>query len=225
MQVLFGEWTLDSETRQVRHESKTIHLSTKAFDLLKLLIDARPRVVSKGELQEALWPGIFVSEANLFSLISEIRASIEDDARHPRFVRTVHGIGYAFSGGATDVSAPVPRARPGSPVCVVVWEGRQYALPEGEHVIGRDADVAVTLDSTTISRRHATLCVAAQTATLRDLGSKNGTFLNDVRVESETEVSDGDRIRVGSVLTTFRRVQPSSSTETQHTERGDDEGR
>ena len=156
MRVVFGEWTLDSDTRQVHHASRAIHLSTKAFDLLRLLIEARPRVVSKGELQEALWPGIFVSEANLFSLISEIRTAIEDDARHPRFVRTVHGIGYAFSGDATDVTETVP-ARGRTAVCVLVWEGRQYSLAEGEHLIGRDADIAVTLESTTVSRRHACL--------------------------------------------------------------------
>jgi DNA-binding winged helix-turn-helix (wHTH) protein len=222
VKVLFGEWTLDSETRQVLHASKQIHLSTKAFDLLKLLIEARPRVVSKGELQDALWPGIFVSETNLFSLISEIRAAIEDEARHPRFVRTVHGIGYAFSGDARDVAGTVA-ARGTTAVCVLVWEGRQYSLAEGEHLIGRDSDIAVTLESTTISRRHACLRVTKQAATIQDLGSKNGTFLNDERVAGEMEVADGDRIRVGSVLTTFRRVGPASSTETEHVKTDPDE--
>ena len=193
------------------HTSRAVHLSTKAFDLLKLLIEARPRVVSKGELQEVLWPGIFVSEANLFSLISEIRTAIEDDARHPRFVRTVHGIGYAFSGGATDVTETVP-ARGRTAVCVLVWEGRQYSLAEGEHLIGRDADIAVTLESTTISRRHACLRVTARTATIRDLGSKNGTFVNDERVQGEMDVADGDRIRVGSILTTAGAAESSHTS-------------
>jgi len=125
-------------------------------------------------------------------------------------VRTVHGIGYAFSGSATEI-APAPR---GAAACVLVWEGQRYPLGLGDHVIGRDADAAVTLDSSTVSRRHACLRVTAPTATIRDLGSKNGTFLNDQRVEAESAVADGDRLRLGSILMTFRRPGPGSATET-----------
>jgi pSer/pThr/pTyr-binding forkhead associated (FHA) protein len=99
---------------------------------------------------------------------------------------------------------------------VLVWETRQFPLPEGEHVIGRDLDVAVTLDSTTVSRRHARLRVTPDAATIEDLGSKNGTFLNDARVVKETGVTNGDRIRVGSMLTTFRRIGSGFSTQTEH---------
>jgi DNA-binding winged helix-turn-helix (wHTH) protein len=215
VKVLFGEWTFDVETRQLHHGVEEVHLSTKAFDLLRLLIDARPRVLSKGELQEALWPSTFVSEANLFTLVSEIRTALDDDARHSRFVRTVHNVGYAFSGEAVDVSgetqASVPRA-----ACVLMWESRRFPLAEGEHVIGRDLDITVTLESTTVSRRHARLRVTTSAVTIEDLDSKNGTFLNDARVTGEVNVADGDRIRVGSLLTTFRRVGPSSSTDTEH---------
>lgn len=215
MRVLFGEWTFDVETRQLHHGAEEVHLSTKAFDLLRLLIDARPRVLSKAELQEALWPSIFVAEANLFTLVSEIRTALGDDARHSRFVRTVHNVGYAFSGAAVDVGREMHASVP-SMTCMLMWESRQFPLAEGEHVIGRDLDIAVTLESTTVSRRHARLRVTTSTVTIEDLGSKNGTFLNDVRVAGEMNVADGDRIRVGSLLTTFRRVGPLSSTETEH---------
>ena len=55
MRVRFGDHSLDTDTRQLQRGSQEVHLSTKAFDLLRLLIEARPRVVSKHELQEALW--------------------------------------------------------------------------------------------------------------------------------------------------------------------------
>jgi DNA-binding winged helix-turn-helix (wHTH) protein len=217
VRVLFGEWSFDVGTRQLHHGSEEVHLSTKAFDLLRLLIDARPRVLSKAELQEALWPSVFVSEANLFTLVSEIRTALGDDARHSRFVRTVHNVGYAFSGEAVDVGSEAQSGVSGA-ACVLIWESRKFPLAEGEHVIGRDLDIAVTLESTTVSRRHARLRVTTSAVTIEDLDSKNGTFLNDARVAGEMNVADGDRIRVGSLITTLRRVGPSSSTDTEHVE-------
>lgn len=215
VKVLFGEWTFDADTRQLHHGTEEVHISTKAFDLLKLLIDARPRVVSKAELQEELWPEIFVSEANLFTLVSEIRGAIEDDARHSRFVRTVHGVGYAFSGEAIEASSAAAAARAANTACVLIWESRRFALADGEHVIGRDVDIAITLDSPTVSRHHARLRVTPDAATIEDMNSKNGTFLNDAPVRGEKRIVDGDRIRVGSLLMTFRRVGPAFTTETE----------
>jgi pSer/pThr/pTyr-binding forkhead associated (FHA) protein len=49
---------------------------------------------------------------------------------------------------------------------------------------------------------------------VEDLGSKNGTYVNDRRVEGSTPVADGDQIRIGSLLFTFRLSQSSTTTET-----------
>jgi DNA-binding winged helix-turn-helix (wHTH) protein len=214
VKVQFDEWTFEDETRQLRRGDRDVHLTTKAFELLKLLIAARPRVLSKNDLQEALWPGVFVSETNLFTLVSEVRAAIEDDARHPRFVRTVHGVGYAFCGAALDVNSPVTSERRPPTVWLLVWENRQFPLEYGEHIIGRDPDLTVTLESTTVSRRHARLHVSPDAVKIEDLGSKNGTFLNDAAVVGETVASDGDRIRVGSLVTTLRSHPVAASTVT-----------
>ena len=133
-------------------------------------------------------------------MVSEIGTALGDDARHSRFVRTVHNVGYAFSGAAVDVGRVVQASVP-STTYMLMWESRQFPLArEGEHVIGRDLDIAVTLESTTVSRRHARLRVTTSAVTIEDLDSKNGTFLNDVRVAGEMNVADGDRIRVGSLL-------------------------
>jgi len=214
--VRFGDWTFDTDTRRLHRGIEDVHLTTKAFELLRLLIDARPRVLSKADLQDALWPGVFVSETNLFTLISEIRAAIEDDARHPRFIRTVHSVGYAFSGEANTLSGDATRPEAATASWVLVWEERQFPLVQGEHIIGRDLDVAVTLESTTVSRRHAKLHLSQSAATIEDLGSKNGTFVNDTRIVERTAVTDGDRIRIGSLVTALRLLGPTSSTETEH---------
>ncbi len=102
MKVLFGDCTFDSGARTLVRGSELVRLSGKAFQLLDLLLTARPKPIEKSELFARLWPDTFVSEANLASLVKEIRAAIGDDARAPRFVRTVHRYGYAFSGPVTE---------------------------------------------------------------------------------------------------------------------------
>lgn len=102
MRVLFGDCTFDSEARTLVRGADTVRLSGKAFQLLELLLAARPNPIAKSDLFARLWPDTFVSEANLASLVKEIRAAIADDARAPRFVRTVHRFGYAFSAPATE---------------------------------------------------------------------------------------------------------------------------
>jgi eukaryotic-like serine/threonine-protein kinase len=103
----FDSFTLDLETRQLTGAGQEIHLEPKAFELLSALVLERPKALSKAELQERLWPGTFVAEANLSNLVAEIRAALGDPARAPRFVRTAHGFGYAFCGEAVPLLDPV----------------------------------------------------------------------------------------------------------------------
>jgi Tol biopolymer transport system component/DNA-binding winged helix-turn-helix (wHTH) protein len=105
VRIQFGPFTLDFESRQLTNAGRAVHLEPKAFDLLSALVLERPKALSKADLQERLWPGTFVSEANLSNLVAEVRAALGDPARAPKFVRTVHGFGYAFSGEATDEPA------------------------------------------------------------------------------------------------------------------------
>jgi pSer/pThr/pTyr-binding forkhead associated (FHA) protein len=81
-------------------------------------------------------------------------------------------------------------------------------------VIGRDADVEVRLDSSTVSRRHARLVVTAEGAVLKDCDSKNGTFRGNERVTSPISLADGDTIRIGSVLVTFHMSAAFAATDT-----------
>ena len=214
MELHFGEFTLDSLTRQLRRGADEIHVSPKAFALLLELVERRPDALTKAALQESLWPGTFVVEANLSNLIAEIRAALEDDVRHPRFIRTVHGFGYAFCGTvSSDRVAEAPRVA--ATPCVLVRSGRLYPLTEGENVLGRDGDAASWFDSTSVSRRHARIVVTEGKALLEDLASKNGTFLGDVRVHGPVPLEDGAEIRLGSLRVTFRWTLAPQSTDTQ----------
>jgi len=104
MRLQFGDCTFDSEARTLRRLGADVRLSGKAFHLLEMLLQARPKALTKEALFTALWPDTFVSEANLASLVKEVRAAIGDEARDSRYVRTAHRFGYAFSGEAVEVS-------------------------------------------------------------------------------------------------------------------------
>jgi DNA-binding winged helix-turn-helix (wHTH) protein len=211
--VLFGDFVLDLDARELRCRERPVSLSPKAFQLLEILIGSRPKALSKIELQDRLWPATFVVEKNLVNLVAEIRESLGDDPAHPRFIRTVHRFGYAFR------ESPAPSddvQRRGQNVRYrLVWKEGRAGIGEGEHVLGRDPDLVLFLDSPGVSRRHALIRVTAGRATVEDLGSKNGTFIADRRVESATPLADGDVIRVGSVAVTFRVLAVWGSTHTE----------
>src|SRR5215216_2626880 len=108
-QLRFGTCVLDLDGRRLYRASEEVHVTPKAFDLLRLLIENRDRAVSKVELTERIWPNVHVTEDGLARLINEIRNAIGDDARHPRWIRTVHGYGYAFQGQVDGrAAAPAP---------------------------------------------------------------------------------------------------------------------
>ena len=214
MRIRFGPFVLDLGTRQLTRGRDDIHLAPKAFELLTMLVVDRPTVLSKAVLQDRLWPGTFVAEANLSNIVAEIREALGDEAHNPTFIRTAHGFGYAFCAEATTL--PGRRGEPGldRPVCWLEWDKQRFPLSAGEHVIGRDPDVEVRLDSSTVSRRHARLMVKPEGTVLEDFGSKNGTFRGGERVTSPVQLTDGDAIRIGSLLVTFH-VSGQMSTDTQ----------
>jgi len=211
--ISFGPFTLDVGTRQLLRDGQCVHLSPKAFELLVALLDVRPRVLSKAELQERLWPDTFVAEANLSNLIAEIRGAVRDRARAPRVIRTVHGFGYAFCGQTTTAEAPDGAALR-SPVCSLAWGQQRFQLGVGEHIIGRDERADVRLDASTVSRRHARLIVGPHSVRLEDLGSKNGTFRATDRLTAPAQLSDGDLVRIGSLVLTVHVPRPFATTET-----------
>lgn len=211
MKICFGPFALDGDTRQLTRDGRAIHLSPKAFELLTALLSERPNVLSKAVLQQRLWPDTFVVEANLSNLIAEIRAALADSARTPTYLRTVYKFGYAFCGLAADSRAPASHTRV---ICWLEWGMKQFPLLPGAHVIGRDPDVEIRLDASTVSRRHARLVVDGDRVVLEDSGSKNGTFRGHERVTADPVVlSDGDQLRIGSVLVIFR-LRPQDLTDT-----------
>ncbi len=202
VRVRFGEFVLDSETRQLLGRGREeIRLSPKAFDLLRALLERRPNVIDKSELHAQIWPATFVVDANLNVLIAEVRRALGDNPRESRFIRTVHGVGYAFSGEAVDVEAPRVRASNAAARVWLVWNDRTIVLTEGDNIVGRDPQCDVWLDASGVSRRHARIHVpsGSDAVTIEDLGSKNGTLLMNQPIAGQVRLADGDVIQLGSV--------------------------
>jgi DNA-binding winged helix-turn-helix (wHTH) protein len=213
VRVRFGPFTVDAETRQLLRDASELHLSTKAFDLLCGLLEHRPKVLDKAALQARLWPDTYVVDGNLNVLVAEIRRVLDDDAREPRFIRTVHGVGYAFCGEVSEGSQV--RAAKTMP-CWLAADNRTYRLAEGEMLVGRDPDCDVWLDSPSVSRRHARIAIdgAVRRVWLEDLDSKNGTFKGDAPVHERVELTDGDVVTFGSVEATLHSWNADTAAET-----------
>jgi DNA-binding winged helix-turn-helix (wHTH) protein len=207
--IVFGPCRLDGDARVLTREGQAVHLTPKAFDLLLALAADRPKVRSKAELQALLWPDTFVAEANLSNLVAEVRAALGDSVRHPRYVRTVHGRGYAFCAEAITAPAVVDHRPP----CWLAWGRLLYPLTTGAHVIGRDGVADVTLEHPSVSRRHARVVVTPDAATIEDTSSKNGTFVGAACVTGPVALADGDVIRLGA-LVTFHARRPGTATAT-----------
>jgi DNA-binding winged helix-turn-helix (wHTH) protein len=207
--IRFGSCVLDVHSRLLYRDGVEVTLPPRALELLKVLIEQAPKALTKAELLDLLWPDTFVSEDTLAKLVSDLRALIGDSARRPRFIRTVHGFGYAFSAGVED--------EPSSTSQRLTWAGRDFLLHEGENIIGRDPDVAVPINASIVSRRHARVTVHHGFAQVEDLGSKNGTFVGSERIGEARPLRNGDVIRIGDYQITYRTTPVNAATVTRRT--------
>jgi DNA-binding winged helix-turn-helix (wHTH) protein len=218
VRIRFADFALDTSTRQLLYRGTgEIRLSPKAFDLLAALIEQRPRVVDKADLHRLIWPDTHVVDANLNVLIAEIRRALGDSRHDATFVRTVHARGYAFCGEALELPDRPP-ARDTTPVrCWLVWNERVIVLQDGVNLIGRDPQCSVWLDASGVSRRHARINTVGgdDAVLLEDLGSKNGTLVQQSAITGPVRLTDGAVIQIGSVELKLRVWSPGKSPETE----------
>jgi pSer/pThr/pTyr-binding forkhead associated (FHA) protein len=152
-------------------------------------------------------------------LVSQVRAALGDDAQEPVWIRTISRFGYAFAGptskqglGTDAGTAREPDDGPQGRPRLVSDEGN-FVLEPGESVLGREKGLAVTVEAPGVPRRHARILLEDGQATLEDLGSKNGTFVDDERVQSPRTLQDGDVIRLGKRVKLV--FEQGSDTETE----------
>lgn len=81
--------------------------------------------------------------------------------------------------------------------------GKTWKLPASESKIGRDTTNLVAIDDAKSSREHARIRFADGGFSIVDLGSSNGTMVNDRKLEGQTPLTDGDLIRIGDTVMQF----------------------
>jgi DNA-binding winged helix-turn-helix (wHTH) protein len=215
MAIRFADCVLDRGARTFVCAGQEVHLSPKAFELLLLLVESRPRAVSKAELLDRIWPGVFVSDASLAKAVSKIREAI-GDSEDATILRTVHGYGYAFAAPVDEDEPRIDRGEPQRPaLCWLFCGAREFPLYDGEHIVGREPTATICLDSPKVSRRHARFLVNGMSATIEDLGSKNGSFVRGVRISAPTPLQSGDHARIGPFTLIFRVGAYSGTTQTE----------
>ena len=204
MRVRFSSFEFDSGTRELRRDGARVHLSPKSFDLLQILIERRPALVTKTELQDRLWPDSVVLEANLGNAVAEIRKALGDDPKSPAFVCTVSRRGYRFAAeveGAASVEAGRSQVKPR---WWLLWKETILPLAEGENVVGRSPNSGIWIDAGSVSREHAHIFIANGRATVEDRRSTNGTFVNGERIAAPHPLTNGTLLTFGSEETIFR---------------------
>ncbi len=130
--VVFSPFRLEIADATLWRGSQALPLTPKAFSVLQCLVQRPGRLVTKEELYDAVWPGVFVGYAALKVCIREIRRALADDAKVPRFIETVHRRGYRFI-AAVSGSAAAPRETRALP---------EEAPPETHYARSGDVNIA-----------------------------------------------------------------------------------
>jgi DNA-binding winged helix-turn-helix (wHTH) protein len=209
MELAFADCMLNLSSRQLIRGGGAVALEPKMFALLELLLERRPAVVTYDEIDERLWPNVYVSRTSLTRLVSELRKALGDSSSDSQIIRTAYKTGYAFAANVTQLGEPRLEAS----IFSLLWNDRVLALVAGENIAGRGADCSIVVDAMTVSRRHARFIVSPGGATVEDLASTNGTFVNKVAISSAFALKANDEIALGKALLKLRVVSPVEPTE------------
>jgi DNA-binding winged helix-turn-helix (wHTH) protein len=123
----FGQFTLSPGRRLLLRGDSEVPLIPRYFDLLHLLIARRNEAVARDEIFDRVWSDVVVSDGALTQAIRSLRRSLGDDAREPRFIRTVSRHGYRFVWGEVveeDESTLAPATKPKREETALVPDGQ-----------------------------------------------------------------------------------------------------
>ena len=211
----FAEFELDIAAYALWRGQERIRLERIPMELLLLLVKARGALVDRESIHGALWGrDVFVdSQAAINTAVSKLRKSLGDDRAHARFIETVPGKGYRFIAPVREMGEATAAAQHAPFPAYSIRRGRrEFPLYPGDNIVGREPDAQVHLDHPSVSRRHAMISIEANQMTLRDMKSRNGTFLDGRRIDAPTPIADGAVIGAGPIVLTFHVLAGPPST-------------
>lgn len=211
-----GNWLVEPELNRLSGDSGVVHVEPRAMDLLVFLARHPGEVLSRETLIDGVWKKRFVGEAVLRNTVAALRRALGDRAECPTYIETISKRGYRLIAPVAMEGSPPAGAIAGDTCFKVTWEGEEIPLAQGENLIGRDAVAVVRIDTPEVSRRHAQIIVDGGVATLEDLGSKNGTFLNGERLQQPGLLANGDEIWIVRGVARFRFLIGGEATVTEH---------
>ena len=223
----FGGFELDVAAYALRRGGERLKLEKIPMEVLILLVRSAGVLVDRTEIQAALWrPDVFVEhDSAINTAVRKIRQVLDDDAQTPRFVETVVGrklfvaqvecsTPESMAGNHVEAEAPERSAAQhrAFPSYRVTRGQHEFVLSSGDNLLGRDPDANVYIDHPSVSRRHARISIAAGGATLEDLRSRNGTFLDGRKIDRRRELRHGAIIGLGPITLTLVVISGPAST-------------
>jgi len=231
------EWLVEPQLNRVSNGEISVHLEPKAMDVLLCLATNQGRVVSRRDLVDTVWSTEFISDSSLTHAIADLRRALADDARSPQVIETIPKRGYRLVAPARGAPPQwrTDRRLDGHPRPLAVVVGNEVRLEtriefeESDHhlvigdqeiplirpaiVFGRGQGADIQFRGPEVSRRHARLHVGTSEAVIEDLGSKNGTIVNNRRIDGAQRLLSGDVIGIAAT-TMFYRWLPVEPTRT-----------
>lgn len=121
----FDRFVFIPERQMLLKDDVVVRVGGRAMDLLSALVERPGEVISKRQLMERAWPGLFVEECNLKVNIAGLRKALGDDVGAARFIATITGRGYRFTAPVQVISSAQPTSSPATPAA------RNHNLPFG----------------------------------------------------------------------------------------------
>src|SRR5689334_19477144 len=101
----FGKFVLNVQEQMLTADGRPVHLPTKEFETLRMLVENNGRVLSKDEMMSAIWQDTFVEESNLAQYVSRLRKILNVDGQ--QYIKTISKRGYRFSADVVASEADV----------------------------------------------------------------------------------------------------------------------
>ncbi len=192
-----GAWTVDADSGLLTQGETSVRVRPKAMDLLLALAENPGELLSKEFLIARVWPDVVVGDGSLSVAVGELRKALGDHSGAPEYIETIPRRGYRLS-----AKVSMDEGKDANTEGSHFWltgAGLEFELLQGENVIGRSPDAYIRIESPRVSRLHARITVDGDTALIEDMGSKNGTFVGNTRVDGPIPLVHGDQLRLGQL--------------------------